>query len=295
MGRNTWSAYQLFFELLSPMHIGWRKVGNLQQTRTYVLSRTIWGALTARLARAAGAADDNTLYKKFGSMIDDGLRFSYFYLTDSKMQLSCLAGSGGWPWRAEEVVGGAGSSTDLFDWKYLHSYNGSPVTEQRVTQAGGLHETELIMPFTREGKKVYLTGIVFENKKNGLVISNWKRSFNYLQLGGERSYGWGKVVLAEKMMGTDKLFGSDLRLDKLHPQVLLPANSFITSHVQLNKAASVEDFAGDVEVLAGRLTTKGGKYGRNFAAPLPCWAPGTKVLTEKYFDICSQGIWEESY
>ena len=29
----TWEVYRVAFRLLSPMHIGWHKLGNMQQTR----------------------------------------------------------------------------------------------------------------------------------------------------------------------------------------------------------------------------------------------------------------------
>lgn len=292
MSSNIWAAYRLRFELLTPMHIGWRKVGNLQQTRPYVLSRTLWGALTARLAREAGATGDKRLYKKIGEKLEKELRFSYFYLIDQiKTDLNCLNASGGWPWH---IKGNNNDDPGLFDWKYLNSYGGSPITEQQVTEEGGLHETEHIMPFTREGKRVYLVGQVFERKKHSTYISNWKKSITRIQLGGERSYGWGKIALAEKIVETDNLFGASLKLDSVDPEVVIPANSFITSHVSLDEAASPEGFEGRIEMLAGRLTAEANKYGRNYASLLPCWTPGTRVVEEKNFFICSKGIWKES-
>src|SRR5213082_2804295 len=71
----TWTAYRIVFRLLSPMHIGWRKVGNLQQTRPYVLGRSLWGALTARLTRISGSND----YSEIGEQVDQQLAFTYFY------------------------------------------------------------------------------------------------------------------------------------------------------------------------------------------------------------------------
>ena len=45
----TWTVYRVTWRLLAPMHIGWRKLGNMQQTRPYVTGRNLWGAFTARL------------------------------------------------------------------------------------------------------------------------------------------------------------------------------------------------------------------------------------------------------
>ncbi len=292
MGNNKWTAYRLTFKLLSPMHIGWRKVGNLQQTRPYVPSRTFWGALTARLARDAGAVRDETLYHKIGKKIEDDLRFSYFYITDQiEMDLSCSSVSNGWPWKEK------GNKKDVpgsFDWKYINSFAGSPITEQRVTEEGGLHETEYIMPFTREGKRVCLVGLAFERGKASADIKNWKEAIAHIQLGGERSYGWGKVALAGKIVETNKLFGAALDLGKDDPMIVIPAGGFVTSHVGLDETVNLEGFAGPVEMLAGRLTAQAARHGRNFAPLLPCWAPGTVLAKEKKFSIYSKGIWGKS-
>lgn len=289
---NVWTAYRLKFKLLTPLHIGWRKVGNLQQTRPYVLPRTLWGALTARLAREAGAASDDTLYKKVGEKVEKDLRFSCFYLSDQiEAELNCVGNPEGWPWQGRES-----SNSTLFDWKFLNSYEGSPITEQKVTEEGGLHETEYIMPLTREGKMVYLAGLIFERKKHDPYIKNWENALTGIQLGGERSYGWGRVGLVENVALTNNLlFGAHLELDDVDPRVIIPSNGFITSHVLLGSgAAGLKGFEGRVEMLAGRLTTQGKKHGRNFLTPLPCWVPGTRVVESKGFTICRDCIWRET-
>ena len=47
----AWQKYDLAFQLLAPLHIGYRKVGNLMQSRGYVPGKNLWAALTARLTR----------------------------------------------------------------------------------------------------------------------------------------------------------------------------------------------------------------------------------------------------
>ena len=84
----TWTAYQVSFRLLSPLHIGWRKLGNLQQTRPYVPGRSLWGALTARLTRELVGCN----YRCIGAKVDKELAFTYFYPSIQHNSVTV------WPW-----------------------------------------------------------------------------------------------------------------------------------------------------------------------------------------------------
>src|SRR5437588_6306984 len=102
----AWTAYQVSFRLLSPLHIGWRKLGNLQQTRPYVTGRTLLGALTARITREQGSNE----YTEIGKLVDKQLTFTYFYpsrghfLTLTKpisRQIPNWQRKVNWPWRGK--------------------------------------------------------------------------------------------------------------------------------------------------------------------------------------------------
>src|SRR5690348_1055610 len=101
----SWEVYPVAFRLHSPVHIGWRKVGNLQQTRPYLIGRTLWGALTARLTREQGG----TKYDDVGRAVDKLLTFTYFYpSTEPHPEKVTL-----WPWARQ---------WDEFAWTFLNSY-----------------------------------------------------------------------------------------------------------------------------------------------------------------------------
>ncbi len=70
------------------MHMGWRKLGNLQQTRPYVTGRSLWGAFTARLTREFG----QNSYEKVGDQVDHDLAFTYFYPSVNEEKVKV------WPW-----------------------------------------------------------------------------------------------------------------------------------------------------------------------------------------------------
>ena len=163
-----WKAYQIGFRLISPLHIGWRKSGNLQQTRPYVTGRALWGALTARLTRELR----QTNYEEIGTQVDERLAFTYLYPSVESDHVTL------WPW---------GEDWDRFAWTYLGSYVSTALADGRGAEEGSLHETEFISPRARDGKQVYLTGYIFVRDDFGeLPLSS---ALSKLQMGGERGYG----------------------------------------------------------------------------------------------------------
>ncbi|MFO3796680.1 MAG: RAMP superfamily CRISPR-associated protein, partial [Anaerolineales bacterium] len=180
----TWKMYSVTFRLLSPLHVGWFKQGNLQRTRPYLSGKALWGALTARLARMK-----NANYDEIGKQVNEWLAFSYFYPSTQKGNVSL------WPW---------GKQADEFTWRYLGSYASTALNyEQNSAEEGSLHETECINPYTREGEAVYLVGYLFE--KQGCPLE-WREALQRIQLGGERKYGWGRVTLVNEPKQTSEFW-----------------------------------------------------------------------------------------
>ncbi len=207
----TWTAYQVSFRLLSPLHIGWRKLGNLQQTRPYVTGRGLWGALTARLTRELGGSN----YQEIGKQIDEQLAFTYFYpSTQPDYPPTQSDDAFLWPWS---------DRWDEFSWTFLGSYASTALENARNAEAGSLHETEFIAPYTRnstsdeESVPVYLVGYIFEQDTCNL---SWQRALSKLQLGGERGYGWGRIHREScKAIKNGKGFGYDLSCAGDRPQI----------------------------------------------------------------------------
>lgn len=79
----AWTFYELRFRLLSPLHIGHQKIGNIQRTRHYVPARVLWGALTARLTRDGRARRLANVgegdYVGMGTLVKEQIAFTYFY------------------------------------------------------------------------------------------------------------------------------------------------------------------------------------------------------------------------
>ena len=91
------TAYRLVFQIKSPLHIGWRRIGNLMQTQYYVPGRSFWGAVTANLTRWLG----ETNYRKIGEWVKKTSPF-WLFLSRRKPRYSALSTSVGgstclWP------------------------------------------------------------------------------------------------------------------------------------------------------------------------------------------------------
>ncbi len=273
-----WTAQQIRFRLLSPLHIGWRKSGNLQQTRPYVTGRALWGALTARLTREAGKAN----YPEVGQWVDERLAFTYFYPSDC---LNCVRL---WPW---------GESWDEFAWTYLGSYVSTSLADGHAAEEGSLHETELIAPRTRYGKPVYLLGYIFQREDWDELKLDLETTLNKLQIGGERGYGWGRLVLCKEETAPPEVeqcfqvfkFDKDANAGK-------PVLEALSNDARLlaHALADGEDTAAEIEPLLGRLTDKYGRFGQLPSTAEICWKPGRNVLSGSKFSIAEKGIWRKA-
>ncbi len=272
----AWTAYQVSFRLLSPLHIGWCKLGNLQQTRPYVTGRNLWGALTARLTREAGRSD----YLDIGRQVDEQLAFTYFYPSTQPNSVSL------WPWSDQ---------WDKFAWTFLGSYASTALENARNAEAGSLHETEFIAPYTRnstfdeESVPVYLVGYIFEKDTCNL---GWQSTLGKLQFGGERGYGWGRLHLGDcKAITNRKCFDYDLSCQGDRPQITVPEGKELLAHTT---ATDETEVAGTIEPLVGRVTQENTGFGRTLSNAEICWVPGGKVKKNRTFQIKEKGIWELS-
>lgn len=263
----TWMGYRLTFRVLSSLHIGWRKVGNLQQTRPYVTGRSLWGALTARLVRNGGIPN----YAETGEVVDEQIAFSYLYPSTHPDRVDL------WPW---------GKQWEEFAWRFLGSYAGTALQDGHRAEDGSLHETEFIATHTREGEPVFLVGYLYLTNECTL---HWIRALQRLQLGGERGCGWGRVALVsepERLRDT-RYFGipvsdRDLTLTIRKDQPLM-AHTVTTDGVQRT---------GVMEPLLGRETrTIGDGFGHYPSRPDICWAPGSTAEKEMRVRIGRRGIW----
>lgn len=236
----AWMHYRLCFRLLSPLHVGHRRVGNLMQTKPYVPGKPLWAALTARLTRDRDPSKD---YRNVGAQIEKNFRFGYLWPS--------LDRDRPWfPWDHED-----------FDYVFLGSYVSTALDYGReAAEEGTLHEVEYLSPYTRgEGRPVYLVGDLWVQAQDSLPDEpkGWQEALEKVQLGGERAYGWGRVQLvAELKEGGGRRDGgltvTGFRWEERNGEVWLRVNkgARLTSPV-LAGSLTEDEVGGPVEVLSG--------------------------------------------
>ncbi len=281
----SWSAYHVVLRLRGPLHVGAAQIGNVQRTRPYVTGRALWGALTMRLARsrpAPTAAD----YAAVGQRLHEALATTYFYPTTDATGQS----EPPWPW-ARPAGDAAGERA--FGARYLAGYAGAAQwADGQSAAATTLHEIEQILPVTRDGQPVYLCGYLFARDDLTPDELDWPAALGRIQLGGERSYGWGGVRvarLARLNEAAPALFGRadvHVELGGARPAPVLAAGAPLLAHTLLDPPLPVR---GRVEPLVGRIWDQGD--GRRVDYSGMCWMPGSAMAGAAPLVIDRFGVW----
>ncbi len=293
----SWKAYKLTFQMKSPLHSGYAKVGNIQQTRLYITGRMLWGALTSKITRLT----NSTKYIQVGKEIDRHLRTSYFF--------PCLDREGNHPILPEVQDYQPGYRVDCAHLKaskverwLITSYASTAINKNTFTaEEGSLHEVELISDHflnninenginINAGDHVYLTGVFFLSKEAPNDVKEyWKKAVKDFQIGGERGYGFGRLSLIADPHPTKELFGCELILSGDDPEISIGENEPILAHaVALNEL----EMQGIIEPFLGRETGEDREFGKKLSNAKPCWAPGTTSHKNTSFFIKERGIWE---
>lgn len=264
----AWQKYDLVFQLLAPLHIGYRKVGKLMQTRGYLPGKNLWAALTARLTRDYDNGAEGQHYVEIGQQVQDHFRFTYLYPTTQNGNEYKIH----YPW------------DDDFDYLFMNSYASTALNyASQSAEDAMLHETEFIAPHTRAGQPVYLSGHLYIKIDLPTLLDNWPKALKDFQVGAERGYGWGRM----RLISCDKQgepFNSEPRAVTL--------NGHTTAHL---KAENVTGIIGSVEPLIGweRNNDTGRKSDWKLSKQaIICYAPGAKVIGEHKFIIGPNGLWE---
>ena len=277
--------YRVVLKLLTPLHIGKRKYRNLMETREYVPSRTLWGALTARITRDYFNGDANK-YEIVGEVLNQNLRFGYLWP-------SLDGESPYFPWEHDD-----------FDYLLKFGYMGQPIDyDKKSTEEGQLHEVEFIGPKTRKGDQVYFIGDLWikediHSKDGGggikITINSkdilLQNVFDTLQLGGERAYGWGRVKRRVKCPSLKKLENAkapgEIDFENGEEVVIkFKRGDRITAHAL---AVNSSYISGEIEPLSAYRLTKENKW--KLISPPICFVPGSKINEDCKMVIGSSGI-----
>lgn len=290
-----WKVYKVIFRMGSPLHSGWMKIGNIQRTRLYVTGRMLWGALSARITRIIGNND----YVDISDKVKNNLRTTYFY--------PCFDACGDKPLLPFYEPNGLIYKVDslcipanIVERSLLTSYASTAIDPSRLgAEEGSLHETELFSHrticsiqkngfFVNTGSNVYLVGYIFEsNETPSEVKDNWFNALKEIQIGGERTYGFGHLFLESISATGSNVFGYKVICKDDVAVIELASGKPILAH-----AITDDNPHGVTEPFVSRETDKEtGRFGEKHSVEI-CWIPGSILNENKTFKIAEFGLWE---
>ena len=306
----TWKCFRLVFNLETPLHIGYgAKLGMVDRTKYYVPGKTFWGAVVSKLSQQSCGNFESL--KKF---VKDNLIFSYFYLSTDKEGNKIYI-----PQYTEEGLKYGNLNVEEFESKFITSYISTSIDKSfGKAEEGSLHEIELIKN-KLNNKYIFLIGYLFAVENTGVRLENSSIFLNIeknkcflnkekgwelfgliknLQIGGERNYGFGKIVLKDVKLENNnrvELYNSGITADFSHtnPEIISNKEYVALSHVKIKiDRFNFVQLKGDLEPLVMREWSKegAGQY-PNFEGIY--LVPGSVFRLEKNqkIKIGAYGIW----
>ena len=295
----TWHLFRLTYELHSPLHVGYHKVGNVQRTRYYIPARNLWAAVTERLTRSGFRAADASEgdYQQIGNWVQTYCAFSYFFVQEGDKLLYPRYDDDGLRY------GGRKAHEELkaheFEWRYLAAHVTTALDAATTSaESGSLHEVELIAAYDRDGNRTKLGGWVFLRDAGMNVLgaeSKWRDWLGELQVGGERRYGFGQLRMVGKLEPVESLNGYATDLSGERPHVRLQSGDAFLAHTLTQEVNA----RGQIEPLVGRETRdKDGsqkdstRFGQYLTRAQVCWVPGSIIAQELQMVLDATGVWK---
>lgn len=288
----SWSVYCWVWMLESPLHIGAPPAGMLNRTRLYIPARSLWGALTAELARSEYASHPD--YRKVGEILRHKTRLSYLFPAEQvgdawKAWLPIYQEGRGLVWEREDGKGEEIEDRNL-RMRLLITRPGTAIQPETGTAAQGtLREFELVGPYWRERhtltKPVAFVGYLFCKDDN---LCKKLKDIQTLFIGGDVRYGLGRlrqVAWTSSVAESNRFFGeAQLDLNQQDPRVITDR---ILAHL---RPQNVQDrLIGAMECLRGWDMVAG-----SMSPPELTWVPGSCCLqkVKLEFAISEDNLWQ---
>jgi hypothetical protein len=266
----NWKVYKWVWQLKAPMYIGAPPAGSLNRCRIYISARTLWGAVTAEMARSDNFYDFPD-YDKAGKSIKFNCRFTYLYPAEKfgnnyELWLPKYEREKGLRWHCEK---GNELSDSEFRHRLLTLRPGTAIDSETYSASeGSLRETECINPWWRgmsgsigELAPVFMIGYVFtENMEIKKKLDNTDSLF----VGGDTRYGLGKITRLGGLEDSESVFKKQVILNGNNPQI---KSETAWGHVKYSGAA---ELFGSKELL-------GGWNMRKLQSGKLCWVPGSSA------------------
>jgi hypothetical protein len=274
----AWSMFQILYELRSPLHIGYHKVGNVQRTRYYITARNLWGAVTEALTRRGfttnGVSQGN--YQQIGAWVKDHCAFGYWFIQENGQLLYPRYDAG-------KLKYGHLTAAN-FERRYLDAHVTTALDPSTTSaEEGSLHEVEFIAPYNRDGVQTSVGGLVFLDETVQAAL-DWCYWLSTLQVGGERRYGFGMLRLL-KMESANE---SQIDRTGTRPRQSVPKGTPLLAHTVIASSIQVR---GQIEPLVGRSTSQSHAFGSDLTAGIVCWTPGSVPMDDVKVQFEPEGHW----
>lgn len=288
-----WTCFEVDLRAMSPIHIGWHKLGLVERTRYYITGRSVWGALVAGLARRLKPhGEPPSMYRECETTVCSDLRHTYFFPV-----------RGGVVYRPRYAAGGLCYADKPARWlekQLVRSQTSTALEASTLTaQDQALHESEFLSPFWPESDHVHFRGYVFLRRGgNGRLAEDMVRgTLRNIWVGADRKYGWGWLSEAGWKPATC-VFGEFKILTGGGDSPLLsgPAGATLCSHARAVATNSMT-ITGELEVVSGRNWEFDGKKrgaGQGIEPATVCWAPGSQVREASVWAVANKGFWNPS-
>lgn len=267
----SWQLFKTLYEAASDITIGGDKLGFVQRTRYYIPGRSLWGATTANLTQQTHAKPRASDYQTIGNQLLEDCRFSYLYLTDSDRTVLP------WPMAQTDIV--SGLDPEEFERLYVYSRPRTAVAPGTSTaEESALFEFEFLRCKNDVGLPVRWAGYVWLRDSDKLRPEQLRKALSRIQVGGERHYGAGQLLLREWTplpSATAEIFDVESTCDESGPKLLLETGKPLPAHLAV-QGLKIE-ISGEFELLLGRVwkdTADVRGPGRTLTATGLCWMPG---------------------
>jgi hypothetical protein len=272
----SWHKFQVIYELHSPLHVGYHKVGNVQRTRYYIPARNLWGAVTEALTRRGFSTNvvSSGDYQRVGEWVKTHCAFGYWFVYENSKLLNPRYCKDGLKYGDLSVAG--------FERCYLDSHVTTALDPKtNSAQYGSLHEVEFIAPYSRNGARTQVSGLVFLDDEAEKVL-NWECWLSNLQVGGERRYGFGTLRLVEMKPEGDSITCT-------RPCQSVSKNTPFLAHVSVTTNIQIR---GQIEPLVGRATSQSHAFGSGLTSAIICWTPGSTPMDDIQVQFEPEGYWK---
>ena len=307
--------FDITLDLLTRMHIGHHQLGFIRLTRRYLPARVMTHAMTAVITQFLfDRPRPSDFLQMVLPFVKQRLKFTYFFLSEGETDYLP---------RYKEAQLFYGDMTESeFNQRFIYSMQSTAIDyASQSARDATLHEMEFISPASADGKRTALKGYLFvdEGEDSGMSLRieggdirvshasnsvNLSEAFDYLQLGGDRKYGCGRVRLLSDLRSTDrtKMFDTAFDVDYagggLRFSSIDPGNSFLPAHLKLRPGNSPLR-AGSVEPVLGREYREHddgerGGFGLNLTVGRVGAVPGSRVDVGKsqIFEADDDGMWQ---